>query len=103
MMITYRCKNCGNEFDGHWKLYPHLMIIDAIKRAMECNKCGNKDYKKNIDHDEPELKRRRGCEDCGKQDETVGETICPYAQDIGNVEIKARLCPNCYHERCQDI
>lgn len=59
MMITYRCKSCGHKFDGHWKLYPNLMIIDAIKRAMECKKCGNKDYKRNIDHDEPVRPRKR--------------------------------------------
>lgn len=43
------------------------------------------------------------CEDCGKEDETVYETNCPFAEEIYGDEIPVIICPDCYHERCMDI
>lgn len=43
------------------------------------------------------------CEDCGKQDDTVEHGICPYANEIDEVEIYVDLCEKCHHERCMDI
>ena len=43
------------------------------------------------------------CQDCGKQDETVRNDICPYAEEINGSRIPIVICPDCYHERCMDI
>lgn len=43
------------------------------------------------------------CEDCGKKDDTVKETYCPYVEELYNKRQEAVLCDNCYHERCMDI
>jgi hypothetical protein len=43
------------------------------------------------------------CEDCGVQNETVKDGVCPYAQDIHYKDVECTLCPHCYHERCMDI
>lgn len=43
------------------------------------------------------------CDDCGLVSDTVEKTICPYAEDIYNVEQRAILCPSCYSERAADI
>lgn len=43
------------------------------------------------------------CDDCGKEGSDVEETLCPYAEDIGGIEVPATLCRDCYHERCMDI
>lgn len=43
------------------------------------------------------------CEDCGCSDETVVETICPYAQDIDGQEVEVTLCTSCHNERAADI
>lgn len=43
------------------------------------------------------------CEDCGKQDDTVRNDICPYAEEIDDIDIPIVICPDCYHERCMDI
>lgn len=43
------------------------------------------------------------CDDCGKQDDSVIETSCPYASEIHDDYQECTLCSNCYHERCMDI
>lgn len=43
------------------------------------------------------------CEDCGKMDETVKATLCPYDLDINGIETEVNLCPNCEYERAMDI
>jgi len=43
------------------------------------------------------------CEDCGKQDETVRNDDCPYAEDVCDVKIPIVICEDCYYERCMDI
>ena len=43
------------------------------------------------------------CEDCGKEDETVHDTFCPYAEEIHGEKIACVLCDSCEHERAMDI
>lgn len=43
------------------------------------------------------------CDDCGLISDTVEKTICPYEEEIYNVEQSTILCPSCYSERCADI
>lgn len=43
------------------------------------------------------------CQDCGKQDETVSETTCPFAEEIHEIIVDITVCKDCYHERCMDI
>ena len=43
------------------------------------------------------------CEDCGKQDETVRNDNCPYAEEVCGVIQPVVICPDCYHQRCMDI
>lgn len=43
------------------------------------------------------------CQDCGKEDETVREDVCPYEEEINGTIIDIVICPNCYYERCMDI
>lgn len=43
------------------------------------------------------------CDDCGLASDTVEKTICPYADDVHNVEQEVILCPSCYSERIADI
>ena len=43
------------------------------------------------------------CQFCGKCDETVFETIDPYAADVDNEEIDVIICQKCYAERVDDI
>lgn len=43
------------------------------------------------------------CQDCGKKDETVHDTTCPYAEEINDSIVKITVCDECYHERCMDI
>jgi hypothetical protein len=59
----------------------------------------NSSYTNRMKNKEESLK----CDDCGLVSDTVEETICPYADDVHNVEQKAILCPNCYSERGADI
>lgn len=43
------------------------------------------------------------CDDCGRDDVGAIETVCPYAQDVHNEEVKCVLCSDCAYERAQDI
>ena len=43
------------------------------------------------------------CEDCGKENDDVEETYCPFAEEIYNENIRVTICKDCYHERCMDI
>ena len=43
------------------------------------------------------------CEDCGKQDETVHHTECPYAEEIYHEVVNVTICDYCYTQRCMDI
>ena len=43
------------------------------------------------------------CQDCGKSDETVHETTCPYAEEINDDYVEVTLCDDCYNERCMEI
>jgi len=43
------------------------------------------------------------CEDCGRKDETVQETICPYNAEINDIEVPMNLCDDCYQDRADDI
>lgn len=43
------------------------------------------------------------CEDCGKDDETVIETLCPYAMDVNDIERWIVACGDCVYERAMDI
>lgn len=43
------------------------------------------------------------CDDCDKENDTVEDTNCPYAEEINGTNDPVNLCPNCYNERCQDI
>jgi hypothetical protein len=45
----------------------------------------------------------RTCDDCGVCSEDVEYTIDPYIDEIYDEEEWCNLCPDCYHERCQDI
>jgi len=51
-----------------------------------------------------EKKEGLECQDCGKQDDTVTTTNCPYAADVGgNPNVIITVCEECLHERCMDI
>mgnify|MGYP006410985949 CR=1 FL=1 len=43
------------------------------------------------------------CDNCGKKDETVEDTICPYEDEINHHKIDVTLCESCYHERSCEI
>ena len=43
------------------------------------------------------------CDDCGKANEDVRSTNCPYAEEIYDSIVPCNLCSDCYHERCMDI
>ncbi len=43
------------------------------------------------------------CEDCGKQDETVRNDNCPYAEGVCDVIQPIVICPDCYHQRGMDV
>ena len=43
------------------------------------------------------------CDDCGKSNDSVEETTCPFSEEIHNETIECKLCADCYHERCMDI
>lgn len=43
------------------------------------------------------------CDMCGKQDETVEETICPYAWEIDEEVIEMTLCEDCHGLRSEEI
>jgi hypothetical protein len=43
------------------------------------------------------------CEDCGKEDETVEHTTCPYAEEISGKIVPVTICSECYHQSCMDI
>lgn len=43
------------------------------------------------------------CDDCGKEDEDVYETTCPYAEEINGQMLEICVCPECYAERCYDV
>lgn len=43
------------------------------------------------------------CQDCGKKDETVIETFCPYARDVNDEDVEITVCEDCYGERAADI
>ena len=43
------------------------------------------------------------CDDCNKEDDSVIETLCPYAEDVQEESIEVKLCDYCYQERCYDI
>lgn len=43
------------------------------------------------------------CEDCGKTDDTVEKTICPYQKELYNEIVKTTLCTNCEGSRSDDI
>lgn len=41
------------------------------------------------------------CQDCGTT-EGVERTLCPYADEIHNQQIKIKVCKRCYRERYMD-
>ncbi len=46
------------------------------------------------------------CDDCGVSyldDNSVEETICPYADEIYGDVVDCILCASCYHQRSMDI
>lgn len=43
------------------------------------------------------------CEDCGKKDETVRHTTCPYAEEVSDERVSIIVCSDCYRERCNDV
>ena len=43
------------------------------------------------------------CDDCGKCDETVQKTICPFSYEIYDEIIEVTLCDECYGYRSDDI
>ena len=43
------------------------------------------------------------CEDCGKEDDTVREDICPFAWEMSDKVVKIVICQDCYNERGKDI
>jgi hypothetical protein len=43
------------------------------------------------------------CQDCGKENETVCECLCPYAEDVNEEEIEIVVCDECYRKRSDDI
>lgn len=43
------------------------------------------------------------CDDCGKNDDTVKKTYCPYTEEIHNKKVLVTICDNCYHESCENI
>lgn len=51
-----------------------------------------------MDDDKEEIK----CFDCGTTKD-VTQTICPFADEIYDDQIKMTLCSDCYHERCMEI
>ena len=43
------------------------------------------------------------CDDCGRCDDTVSDTLCPHAYDIEGEAVDCKLCPACYDSRSRDI
>jgi hypothetical protein len=43
------------------------------------------------------------CDTCEAQDETVRDTICPYANEIYEEKRPMTLCSECYNQRAEDI
>jgi len=43
------------------------------------------------------------CDDCGREDETVVETYCPFAWEINDKKVEMNLCPQCRENRADDI
>lgn len=43
------------------------------------------------------------CEDCGKSDDTVEETYCPYERDLNGLDIDVVLCRTCQQLRCEEL
>ena len=43
------------------------------------------------------------CEDCGKQDETVRQDICPFTEEIDGIILPVVICPQCFDARCDEI
>lgn len=43
------------------------------------------------------------CQDCGKQDGTVGIALCPYMFEIHYERVEIVVCKECFHERCMEI
>ena len=50
-----------------------------------------------------EQNRKLKCQDCGKIDDTVTETTCPYAMEMFNNIVNIVVCDNCYYERVLDV
>lgn len=60
MMVTYNCKNCDNQFDGHWHeeetrrlQFPQFKDLGRYEITKVCPECGH--YNKgarNVDFDE---------------------------------------------------
>lgn len=48
-------------------------------------------------------KKTLKCQDCGKKNETVSATICPYAEEINDAKVSIVVCEDCYGERAADI
>ena len=60
----------------------------------------------NLKEKTPIKKKRKyymKCQYCNKNKKNTIITNDPYAREINNVEIKMKLCSECYHQRCQDI
>lgn len=43
------------------------------------------------------------CEDCGKKDETVRHTTCPFTAEIYDRQVSIIVCLDCYKERCDEV
>lgn len=43
------------------------------------------------------------CDDCGDENETVVDTICPFAAEIHETEVEITVCEDCYTDRLYDI
>ena len=43
------------------------------------------------------------CEDCGKEDDTVHATVCPFTAEIRGKDIPVILCDECERGRAMEI
>lgn len=43
------------------------------------------------------------CQDCGKDDETVKVTNCPFQEEIHGIINKIIICKACYERRLEEI